>query len=119
MGYNGYLSCMSVCGRETENIQHQTSKAPCLRHYWMLGVQCWMLDVSEVHGQGAGLCRLGGGHTSWLRLGRGGRHGASRAVERDFTPGPWTAMQVDAGQNGHHFDEHLIAQEFDSDDADT
>src|ERR1035437_151854 len=35
----------------TPNIQPPTSKAPRLRHYWMLGVRCWMLDVSEVHGQ--------------------------------------------------------------------
>ena len=37
----------------TSNTQHPTSKAPPLRHPWMLGVRCWMLDVSEVHGQGA------------------------------------------------------------------
>ena len=30
----------------TPNTQHRTSKDTCLRHYWMLGVRCWMFDVS-------------------------------------------------------------------------
>ena len=32
--------------RGSTTTHHAPRKAPCLRHYWMSGVRCWMLDVS-------------------------------------------------------------------------
>ena len=39
------LSSCRASGR-TLDIQHPTSKNPSLRSHWMLGVRCWLLDVS-------------------------------------------------------------------------